>query len=85
MLRFVTMTESVSTKAAAVTMRNRAAQRRALGQRRDCFWLSAETIEFLNEVQEALGLSSREAAINAVLSAVRENQHIRQEFLAVTT
>ncbi|KPH63582.1 hypothetical protein [Novosphingobium sp. ST904] len=78
------MADSLSTHPAAKAMRRKAQAKRGEGWVRNNFWLSPDAIETLDQARDAMGLSSREAAINAVLDRIRTDMFLQQEFLAVT-
>ena len=78
------MTESESTTPAAASARRKATQRRNDGWIRNSYWLSPISIDVLDQARERMGLSSREATVNAVLERIDSDMFLKQEFLAVT-
>lgn len=65
-------------------MRRKAERRREDGWVRNSFWLNPDAVEVLDRIRDRMLLSSREAAINAVLERIGSDLFLSQEFLAVT-
>lgn len=79
------MGESKPSTRSADSMRRRNARLNAEGYRRATYSLSPTSVEVVEGVKEKLKLSSREAALNAILEQIDRDMFLRQEFLAVTT
>ena len=78
------MTQSLSDKPSARTMRDRANVLRGMGWIRNSFFLSPEAIEALDSLRDDMGLNSREATLGAVLERLGQNVHLQRSLLAMT-
>ena len=78
------MTESLSVKAAARTMRDRAESFRQRGWVRNNFWLSPEAIAVLDQVRVEMGFTNREMAVNAILERISKDGNLEREIVATT-
>ena len=77
----MTMTEPKPLTPAAAFARRQAEDRRKGGWVRNSFWLSPLSVVVLDQARDRMGLSSREAALNAVLGQLDSDMLPRQEFL----
>lgn len=78
------MTESKPLTPAAAFARRQAEDRRKGGWVRNSFWLSPVSVIVLDRARDRMGLSSREATLNAVLGQLDSDMLLRQEFLPTT-
>lgn len=68
-----------------LAMRKRAARDAAAGFTRQTISFSPRSIGVVEGVKSKHGLTSREAALNAILERIDDDMFLRQEFLAVST
>jgi len=73
-----------STNPKAAFARRTAESRRGEGWIRNSFWLAPVSITVLDSVRDRMGLTSREATLNAILARIDDDMFLQQEFLAVT-
>ena len=78
------MVQSESTNPKAAFARRTAEDRRGKGWIRNSFWLAPNSISVLDRVRDRMGLTSREATLNAILERIDNDMFLQQEFLAVT-
>jgi hypothetical protein len=78
------MDESAPIQSSTLAMRRRKATLKADGWKTSTIAFSPHSLEVIDGVRCKLNLTSREAAVNAVLERIGQDMFLRQEFLAVT-
>jgi hypothetical protein len=79
------LSPSKTVASSTLSMRKRAERQDAEGYKRLTIALSSRSVEVVEGVKSKHGLSSREAALNAILERIGDDMILRQEFLAVST
>ncbi len=75
------MAQSESTNPKAAFARRTAEERRGKGWIRNSFWLAPTSITVLDRVRDRMGLTSREATVNAILERIDDDMFLGQEVL----
>jgi hypothetical protein len=75
------MAQPASPNPKAAFARRTAQERRGKGWIRNSFWLPPTSITVLDSVRDRMGLTSREATLNAILARIDDDTFLRQEFL----
>jgi len=78
------MDDSKPTPSNTISMRKRNAALAANGWKTSTVAFSPRSLKVIDGVKAKLNLTSREAAVNAVLERIDQDIFLRQEFLAVT-